>query len=1242
MAALVFILISLTAAVFHGAAPVRAEDVSAPSPIVIDENTAGVKVGLYTDEYHTQKLDGAVTSTSKLYGAFSAQFKNSKAPSPENYIAVYELPDTIVVDEPAGGNLMEGPEASAAQAGTWKIEGNKVVFTFDKAWLAKNPANIHVAANFSFQLKNKDVGSGDNESVVFPGAGTINIPTKDGKVTGTKAGAFSQGSAGVAKVTWTVKLTVESYATNVKFTDTLGANFSFVKGSFALDGTKLEPQPKIDGQVATLDSLGNLSHGDHTITYETELKSDVTAINREFLNAENTAKWDWAGSSDGDNKEATANPVKFRYDMISKSSDRNSTPSDITWTVTLNQGELKADMSGYVFTDKLDDKQTYVGEYTVYKGVSGSDVLTSGKLDPLTDTFTFPFPEELADKYTTYRIVYHTKMKDTNSYDTVRNNATIEHEGRVSGTAGGEFTPQLVGTPITKKRVNSDEAATTGRATWETQVALKAIVNAAHPDKVTVKDTFQSAWKQDIGVDVNSIKIKIGKNDLIRGSDWELTTNELKDGNNVVQNNGHKRNFNLDIYINNSVKTALKSGDYAVITYTTTSNALPGWYSNFASVTVPGQNGGWPYYTDSPMYVVNQETTPAVEKPEAETKVSWDENFDWHTVDGSDEKGAWIVDWTVYANRQKGNKGANGEFEYYGAGKLNGAPLNIIDTLPSGMSYVEESAKYTLVQNPYDKHTGLHRGSEAETVVDNQPLVTGSVKSDGNTVTFSIPTTKLESYAGYAKLTYQTAVKRSKLDTSTNEVKFTNSASAVSGEKKFDTGDSGSATVTIKNNVIKKTGEQVDNSNRIKYTIFVNESAVDLKSGTGVLELVDTMDAKCTLVPSTLKVYERVNNDWSELADKDYSSEMEQVNNESGSCTRLTLNVPDEKCLKVEYGVIPSGNPGNKVPLSNTAMLTGVKDGSATDDQTWEIKKASASAGGNGYGITMTKYDAQQVGATLERAEFTLYSVNMGQVATVGIENARTKFEAAPTDANGKISFGAEDKAMVNCVLYQLVETKAPDGYAAAAPTWIMLKGNADDEGYQTELNKAKSIVKDSEIIGDDKKDEIWIYDNRLTGSAVIKAKKVLEGGTFKAGQFSFVLKDAEGKVLQTVTNNDKGNVSFDVKYNKARTYTYTISEVEPEGAVDHVKDHITYDRTVYNVTVKVANGTDQLDALVTYNDGSQNPPTFTNKYSTTLPEAGGAGLTMTYLAGASLLCFAATWMHARRHRGLDRDRRRE
>lgn len=1238
MAALIFILISLTVAVFHGAAPVRADDVTTPTPIEINGDTATVEVKLYTDENHTQELNGAVTSTSKLYGAFSAQFKSGEAPSPENYIAVYELPGTIVVDDNAGGNLMEGPEATADKAGTWKIEDNKIIFTFDKSWLDKNPAEIFVGANFSFELANKNAGSDSSTPIKFPGAGSINIPTTDGAVKGEKSGAFSQGADGVAKVTWSVKLTVESYATNVKFTDSLGDNFEFVDGSFTLDGKKLGPQPTINGQIATLDTLSNVSQGEHTIAYETKLKRSVSVNNGEFIDeqeaSKNTATWEWGGLSNRQSGSVTAAPSKFRYDMINKSNG-SGTPSDITWTVTLNQGEIKADMSGYKFTDTLDDKQAYMGSYTVYKGSSGSEVLPGGVLDSSQSSFTYTFPTDLVDKYATYRIVYHTKMNDTSSYDTVHNDAAIEREGSVSGTDEGSFTPQLTGVvPITKRLVRSDEAATTGRATWETKVALKAIVNAVHPGEVTVKDTFQSAWSQKLGVDESSITIKIGNTELVPGTDWRPTTS--------YPGNETKKNYDLKIIVTDKVKAALENEDYAVITYNTTSEALSGWYSNFASVSAPGlklQRS----FTEPVKYVVNQETKPAVEKPKAESKVSWVENFDWHTVNGSDEKGAWIVDWTVYANRQKGNKGANGEFECFGAGKLGGKPLNIVDSLPDGMSYVANSAKFTLVQNPYEEHTGLGRGSEAKTVVDNQQLATDNVSSAGNTVTFSIPTTGLGDYAGYAKLTYKTAVKRSELDVSKNEVKFTNSASAESGDKKFDTG---SGTVTIKNNVIKKTGEQVSNSNRIKYTILVNESGVALKNGTDFLELVDTMDAECTLVPSTLKVYECVNGAWSPLTDKDYSSKMEQVKDESGSRTKLTLEVPDEKYLKVEYEVIPTGNPGEEVSLSNTAELTGVTEGSAIDEQKWTIQSASASAGGNGYDITMTKYDAQQVGATLKGAEFTLYSVNMDQVADDGnVENARTPFYEAATDDNGKISFGTSDKKMSNCVLYQLVETKAPVGYAKADPTWIMLKGSASEEDYQAALTKAKDIVDGAEIIDDTKKDEIWVYDNRMTGKAVINAKKVLKGGTFKEGQFSFALKDGDDRVLQTVTNDAAGNVSFNVDYNKAGTYTYTISEVVPEGADENnVKDHITYDTVGHNVTVNVTidNKNEQLDTVVTYDDDSQVPPTFINKYSTTLPEAGGAGLTMTYLAGASLLCFAATWMHARRHRDRDRGGSRE
>lgn len=701
--ALCAVFAALLALCFRGvASPVHAEEApEAPAPIQINQDTAKVTVTLYTDEGHLNKLNGPVTSTSQFYGAFSAEFLTGKAPKPGDNVAVYEFPGTIVVDNNDGGDLMAGSGTDAKKAGTWKIEDNKVIFTFDEDWLKLNPAGIYVAANFSFQLADRGTGSGGGTSVVFPGAGSIDILTKDGNVTGTKAGAFSQGADGVAKVTWTVKLTVESYATNVNFTDTLGANFDFVDGSFMLDGKKLEPQPTITGQNATLDSLGNLSQGDHTITYETVLKSDVSVNNGDFINdqeaSKNTASWEWGGANDRQNGTVTAAPSKFRYDMINKSNG-SGTPSDISWTVKLNQGELKADMRGYVFTDTLDEKQTYTGSYTVYKGDSGSEVIETGVLGSTQSSFTYTFPSDLADRYATYCIVYHTKMKDASSYDTVRNSAVINRKGSVSGTDDGAFTPQLVGTPITKNLLSSEDAATTGGATWKTRVALKAIVNAVNPDKVTVKDTFQSAWSQNLGVDEGSITIKIGETVLARDADWCLT------GNWPVS--GTQRNFNLDIIVNDRVKAALENEDYAVITYTTTSDALPGWYSNFASVSAPGLNLQR-QYTDLVMYVVNQETTPAVEKPEAETKVSWDEDFDWSAVDGSSEKGAWVVGWTVYANRQKSAAG-----DYYGAGKLGSAPLNIIDTLPDGMSYVEDSARYTLVQNPYVLHTGYGHGKD--------------------------------------------------------------------------------------------------------------------------------------------------------------------------------------------------------------------------------------------------------------------------------------------------------------------------------------------------------------------------------------------------------------------------------------------------------------------------------------------------------------------------------------------------
>ena len=1228
MAALVFILISLTAAVFHGVAPVRAEDVSTPTPIVIDENTADVRVELFTDEGRKTPLDdNAVLSTNTLYGSFSAKFEVNHGPSAERNVAEYSLPDSIKAFGNTGGRLMDD---SNQEAGTWRCENNKLIFTFKESWIKTHPSDVHVGADFSFKLANENVGSGDTTKVKFPGTAEIDIATIDGDVTGAKEGKFSQsGSEG--KVTWTLKLEVASYAHNVCLTDELGSNFSFVPGSFKLNDRELNPQPTINKQTANL-NLGDLSKGTYTITYDSVMNPDVSVGNKVWINqlddSKNNASWTWGGDRRGGlEKPGSAND--FRYDMINKS-DGTGTPSDITWTVTLNNGDIKTDMNGYTFTDTLDDKQTYTGNYIVYRGLYGEDEIARGDLDsPTGKTFSYSFSGlSDADKYQPYRIVYHTQMKEQDSYDTVSNSASISRDNSVSGTDSGTFTPKLVGTQIKKRLVNDSDAATTGQATWELRIALGSIVNAMNPSEVKVYDTFQTAWNQNIGPDVDSYSIKIGDVPLEKGVDWWF------EGGSDSTSFGTKKNFNLFIRISDRVKGALKDNPDAVITYKTKSDALPGWYSNFASVEVSGTK----YFTEYIYYYVDANSTPGVEKPSSKTTVSWKGDFDWSKIDGSKEKGAWIVDWTVYANRGKTPSG-----ECYGAGKLDNQPLNVVDTLPSGMSYVPGSAKYSLFQNPYDQKAYNGTAQRKKTVADSLPLA--NVSDDKGTVTFSIPTTALGNYAGYAELTYQTAVKRGELDTSKNEVKFTNSASAESGSKTFG---SGSGTVTIKNNVLQKTGDQVSNSNRIKYTILVNESAVNLKSGSDSLELVDVMDAKCTLVTDSVKVYQRNGTGWSLLSSNQYRVGAEAVPDQSGStCTQMTLTVPDEEYLKVEYEIIPAGNTGEHVSLTNKASLKGVFGGETGHTKDWEIQKLNGSAVGSGGGITVTKVDASDITKKLPGAEFTLYEVDMDKAMQSGVDGAMTEPpQKATTNSNGEAAFGSEGNKMKAYTLYCLKETTAPEGYTAISePVWIMLKGQ-DEQQYKEALAKAERLKQVCAVVKTPTASTaIMVSDEPYSGQAVISATKTLEGSTLQEGQFGFVLKDKNtGRVLQTIRNGADGDINFFLDYTEMGTYEYTISEVIPEGADENnVKNHITYDTTEYEVTVTVTKGTGELDTAVTYGGTDPTvPPTFTNKYSTTLPEAGGAGLTMTYLAGASLLCFAATWMHARRHRDRDRGGRRE
>lgn len=90
-----------------------------------------------------------------------------------------------------------------------------------------------------------------------------------------------------------------------------------------------------------------------------------------------------------------------------------------------------------------------------------------------------------------------------------------------------------------------------------------------------------------------------------------------------------------------------------------------------------------------------------------------------------------------------------------------------------------------------------------------------------------------------------------------------------------------------------------------------------------------------------------------------------------------------------------------------------------------------------------------------------------------------------------------------------------------------------------------------------------------------------------KCNDFTFELKDAEGNTLQTKTNDNKGNITFDpIKYNSwdVGEYTYKIVEVKCDNA------QIDYDSHEEVIKVKVERtGDSELKSTVIYDDDGPN-----------------------------------------------------
>lgn len=199
-------------------------------------------------------------------------------------------------------------------------------------------------------------------------------------------------------------------------------------------------------------------------------------------------------------------------------------------------------------------------------------------------------------------------------------------------------------------------------------------------------------------------------------------------------------------------------------------------------------------------------------------------------------------------------------------------------------------------------------------------------------------------------------------------------------------------------------------------------------------------------------------------------------------------------------------------------------------------------------------------------------------------------------------------------------------------------------------------------------------YDSK--GSWTPMATKVVEGGEMKEFTLQLATDTDFTDIVSSKSTTADGDKSQTLSFDKidykldqldqlasgpagrgaSKTFTYYVREKD-DGSLF---SHYTYDKSVYQITVNATDDSNHhIDVTATYKqiqdrDGKpvtndtgrelteSSTPTFTNTYSTSLPLSGMSGVTLTYLAGAVVLCAAAAWMHIRRKANAKGGNRRE
>ena len=222
------------------------------------------------------------------------------------------------------------------------------------------------------------------------------------------------------------------------------------------------------------------------------------------------------------------------------------------------------------------------------------------------------------------------------------------------------------------------------------------------------------------------------------------------------------------------------------------------------------------------------------------------------------------------------------------------------------------------------------------------------------------------------------------------------------------------------------------------------------------------------------------------------------------------------------------------------------------------------------------------------------------------LKEGNNTLETAKNKANGTVTFKDLSYSEEGTHTYTITENKGTDAsinYSTQSITATVDVKKANDKLVATVTYSGGDAEK-GDTFTNTKTPPTPVPPTVKPTSAQFKAKKVLaingsSDRTLKANEFTFLLKDQNGTLVDTKTNGENGDILFNpVSFNEAGTFTYTIAEQKPATP----ESAITYDEAVHTVTVTVTkDATGQLSADVQY-DGKKDTPTFTNTYTPPTP----------------------------------------